>query len=264
MKTRNRILIFALPALLVFFGWLVLRPREPRFEGKPLSVWLEGYNLPKAQNEESWRQADEAVRQTGTNAIPTLLAMLRLSDSSPLKRRLLDLVARQHFIKVQHVHAWAQNWRAALAFKALGSDGRNAVPELMRLYENPSSAPSKRYTAMALGNIGPAAQEAVPLLLRALDSSSEMEVRESAVGALGQIRANPGLVVPTLIKCLNNDSTVVESEAAIVLGTFGADAKPAIPALVEMLAPPRADLRVCATNALKQIDAGAAAKARNN
>jgi HEAT repeat protein len=261
MKTRKRILIFALPALLIFFGWLMMRPREPRFEGKPLSVWLEGYNLPMAQYQESWLRADEVVRQTGTNAIPTLLAMLRLSDSSPLKRALLDLAARQHFIKIQHVHAWAQNWRAALAFKALGSTGRDAVPELMRLYEYPPSAPSKRYTAMALGNIGPAAQAAVPLLLRGLDSSSDEEVKASVIPALGQIHAEPGQVVPALMKCLSGNSTEVEAGAAKALGNFGADAEPAIPALIEILESPRADLRACATNALKQIDAGAAAKA---
>ena len=44
-------------------------------------------------------KTDEVVRQAGTNALPTLLRMLRAKDSS-LKVNLVDLLTRQHIIKM--------------------------------------------------------------------------------------------------------------------------------------------------------------------
>ena len=65
--------------------------REPVYRGKPLSVWLQRY-IQGGSYIGFWPEpeADEAIRQIGTNAIPTLLLMLREHDSK-LKLALLRL-----------------------------------------------------------------------------------------------------------------------------------------------------------------------------
>ncbi len=239
--------------------WQVLGEREPVYQRKPLSVWLEGYDSPK--NQQAWQQTDEAVRQIGTNALPQLLQMLRLTDSAPWKRTLLALAYKQHFIKIHHIKAWGQNWRAATALGVMGSDAAGAVPELIQLYENPISGPSQRYTLMALGKIGPAAKMAIPSLLRTVSTSTDEEVRASAVFALGGIHAEPEHVIPVLIKCLVDPSIDVQGEAAEGLGNFRENAKPAVPALVVLLQSPNQDVMNRARAALLRIDPEAAARA---
>jgi hypothetical protein len=111
MHKRVRI---ALVVLLVVIGgvsaWQGLREREPVYKGKPLSVWLNAYRLHGLAGVETWQvrveqqKADEAVRQAGTNALPTLLRMLQAKDSA-FKVRLMNLAERQHFINIKYTPA---------------------------------------------------------------------------------------------------------------------------------------------------------------
>jgi hypothetical protein len=259
---RNRVQIALAVSLIAVGGviaWQVLREREPVYQGKPLSVWLESYDSPK--NQQAWQQTDEAIRQIGPKAIPMLLQMLRVSDSAPWKQKLLALAYKQHFIKIHHINAWGQNWRAATALGAMGSDAADAVPELIQLYENPISGPSQRYTLIALGKIGPAAKMAIPSLLHTVSTSTEEEVRGSAVFALAGIHAEPERVVPVLISCLADTSIDVQQAAAEGLGNFGENAKPAVPALVVLLQNPNPSVIGLARVALLRIDPEAAARA---
>ncbi|MDB6067879.1 MAG: repeat protein [Pedosphaera sp.] len=249
--------------LMCGIGWLLLNSleSEPVYQGKQLGAWLETYLVPRPKHEQAWQQADGAVRQIGTNAIPTLLTMLRHSDSAPWKRRFLDLAYKQHLIKFNHTIAWRQNWCAANAFGALGADASVAVPALIKLYENPVSSPSQRYTAMALRNIGPAAKLAIPSLLRAANTSTEEEVKTAAVFALGGIHSEPELVVPVLKRCMGDTSVEVQKAAIDGLGNFSEEAKSSVPALIELLQNPNQEITKHARTALLRIDSEAATKA---
>jgi HEAT repeat protein len=70
-------------------------------------------------------------------------------------------------------------------------------------------------------------------------------------------------VIPILIELLNksNANTIGPNGAIWSLCQFGARAKPAVPALLELLNDERESVRSDATNALIQIDPEAAAKA---
>jgi HEAT repeat protein len=263
VRNHHRIWLAALALTLTSgIAWLVLNSRESKlvYQGKRLSTWLETYQLSKAQHQQAWHEADEAVRQIGTNAIPTLLAMLRRSDSA-WKLHLLDFAQKQRLIKFHHVAAWRQNWMAANAFGALGADASVAVPDLINLYQDPVSSPSQRYTAMALGKIGPAAKLAIPSLLQAATTSTEEEVKTAAVSALAGIRSEPELVVPVFKKCLSDSSVEVQKEAIEGLRNFGADAKSSVPALVELWQNPSQQSTDRVRTALLQIDPEAAAQA---
>src|SRR5437870_12631878 len=120
MLIRKRIApLFSLLLLPVIgvTAWQVLRPREPSYQGKPLSVWLEGYNPYRTSDsgvlveQPEWRKADESVRHLGTNAIPTLLKMLRARDTA-FKTRLMRLAQKQHIVKIKWTSAAVLNAEA--------------------------------------------------------------------------------------------------------------------------------------------------------
>jgi hypothetical protein len=134
----------ALAVLLVMLAgviaWQVLHLREPIYQGKRLSSWLEAYKLYGVAGVETWQvrveqqEADEAVRRIGTNALPTLLRMLRAKDSA-LKVKLMDLAQKQRFIHINYIPSDELNYRACSAFGVLRAKAQSAVPALIRIYE---------------------------------------------------------------------------------------------------------------------------------
>src|SRR5690242_12224993 len=78
--------------------WAVLPPTEPSYDGKTLSYWLaqyEGIGSAGADTKEPKAiESREAIRHIGTNALPTLLRMLRAKDSR-VKLVLVNLIERQ-------------------------------------------------------------------------------------------------------------------------------------------------------------------------
>ncbi len=265
MQKRVQIaaLIVFLAAVVGVVGWTTFSFREPSYQGKSVSKWLEGYSfqpnpsIPLRERKE-WQQADRAVRYLGPNAIPTLLRALRARDA-PWQLMLVRLAAKQELIRIPYrTSATELNFWGAMAFASLRETASNSVPALVQIYKENRSIDSRNAVVIALGNIGPAAERAVPCLLDAT-VDSDFSIRFNALNALGEIHAQPELVVPVLVKALHiRDDSRVAAESA--LGGFGAAAKAAVPSLVELLndeMPPRS----FAASALKRIDPEAAARA---
>ena len=86
MKKRGRIaLAVSLAAIAGVVLWQASGPRarEPVYQGKGLRVWLsENYYARPALNGPGLEAARSGLRQIGTNAIPTLLDLLRKKDSA--------------------------------------------------------------------------------------------------------------------------------------------------------------------------------------
>ena len=303
---RKRVYI-ALAVLLVALAgvsaWQGLSLREPVYQGKRLSSWLQGYRLYGVAGVETWQvrteqqMADEAVRKAGTNALPTLLRMLRAKDSA-LKAKLMGLAQRQHFIHVNYTPADELNYQAYSAFGVLRAKAQSAVPAVITIYEQNISPASQFYASRALVAIGPdATRTAIPSFLRGA-ANSNLLVRKFAVRALAQVHDEPSLVVPALAKSLTDADVAVRASAAWGLGdfgrevrqavplavpvltkalgdpdgsfrgsaasslkAFGPEAKGAVPALLELLKDKDEYARGTAIEALKQIDPEAAAKA---
>lgn len=266
MQKRLKLALCALlAAALSVMLWQAMRPpgpAEPLYQGKPLSEWLKAYQLTEAMRmadlEAQQQKADEAVRHAGTNALPTLLRMLRAKDSA-LKIQFMHLARRQNIFRIQCTPADERNDAALRAFKVLGVSAQSVVPALIEIADQDIS-PVSHYSAIdALGCIGPAASEAVPALLQ-WATNGDPTLRWHAMNALGEIGAEPDRVVPVLINGLRDPNT--RPSAAFALGKFGPDAKPAIAALTVFL-DSRKDTtdKSVYTNALKLIDTEAAAKA---
>jgi HEAT repeat protein len=235
--------------------WSASTPREPSYNGKPISVWLQdstpyGVDSP---------DAIEALRHIGINAIPTLLRMLRANDS-PLKTKCIELLDRQDSVRIKIIPARDKNYQAFLGFDSLGADATNAVAELVAIYAEKISADSQSYTACAIGAIGPAAKSAIPTLLMGLKTTNDY-VRWNTALALGRIHGEPASVVPELMRLLDNSNLTTRCFDIQALGEFGTNAESAVPDLTVMLNDQDPNIRVSATNALKQIDPEAAAKA---
>jgi HEAT repeat protein len=229
--------------LLAALAWTLLHGPafvpEPVYQGKPLSYWLRGYegsyrgnNMP---NQPTRADADAAILDAGTNAIPTLLRMLRANDS-PLRRKIFAWAMNMRVFS-HHEYAASLNMQAGQGLEKLGPLAGSAVPELIKILDQTNSSGSQCWAAIALGQLGQTCGEtkaAVPSLLRAAVDTNDA-VRNNALFALGPIGADPDAVVPVLIKALHDPWAPNRANAASSLAHFKGDAKAAVPTLVALL-----------------------------
>jgi HEAT repeat protein len=253
-KRVHIVLAVLLVAVAGVIAWLGLRQREPVYQGKRLSVWLQGYEFGVEAPE-----IDAAVRKVGTNAIPYLLPMLRAKDHPALlkwwafanRHPALARFVEKH-PSLDYTRAETRHLRAVRAFEALGDDAKDAVPELIEMYREGIAEPTPFGPSSALSAIGPAAESAVPVLLKNL-ASGDSGMREGAAGTLGGIHSRAELVVPALQKALNDAASAVGFAAAKSLGLYGERARPAVPALLEKLKDPYPPMGAVAAEALGRI-----------
>lgn len=229
---------------LVAIGALLYASRttEPSFQGRALSQWLG--DIENARDDHEAESAKNAVRQIGTNAIPSLLGMMQAEDSK-LKETLITLLARLHISRVRITDASGKHLRALFGFQALGTQASSAIPELKTLMNNPKIV---HFTAGALVNISP---DGVKAATSGLQSTNALVRRETAgvLGLLGLVRfrtnASPtqvgllhtqaNIAVPPLIRALNDSDELTRARAATSLGLLGQKAEIAVPALIKNL-----------------------------
>lgn len=159
---------------------LLARQREPVYEGKALSEWLEDTNRTYAnlrakppvppefrENAQASEKAARAIRQIGPAALPTIERMLH--KDAWLKRKFMELAAKQKLIVFRFVPQDFRRRRAIMACWALGETARPVVPALIECLDD-----------------------------------SEYNVRLLAPHALRDMNGEPSLVVPALVKACND------------------------------------------------------------
>jgi hypothetical protein len=271
-------LAVVLVALAGVITWQVLRlsesNSEPVYQGKGLRAWLaDDYYSWARQDAPAQDEAEGAIRRIGTNAIPTLLKMIRRKDSwmvsvlIPLWDR--HVYGNGHLPLWVRCPSWHQNKAAVLnlqalkGFEVLRGNAQPAVPELITIYDLNLSPDFQRCASRALIAIGPEARRrAIPSFVR-WAASSDARTREIAVCALAEAHVEPSLVVPALTKALSDTNANARAIAAIGLKEIGwlGGAQQAVPALVRLLNDPDGTVRRVAAEALKNIDYDAAVKA---
>ena len=195
------VVVFAAPAGVI--GWQMAQPSdEPVYKGRTLTSWLEDYRHP-AHNHESFEvnpAAEEAIRRIGTDGIPTLLRLVRADDSA-LKVKVMDLLQRQHLVKVEYKPAVVWNQLATCGFKALGTNAAGAVSELIQIVSRNISLHSQSAAIDSLGCIGPPAKQAVPHLLQ---WGTNAHLGYESIRTLGRIGASAQEAVPLLLQWATN------------------------------------------------------------
>jgi hypothetical protein len=141
--------------------WKFTTPAEPVYRGKPLGEWLEWLPCATPWGQMSYvstvtlavgnhtvdipgnvpcyhdaREAYQAVRQIGTNAIPALLWRLNTKDSS-FRLCLIWLLTRQKLVPVHLAAPFQRRGQALAALMALGPAARPAIADLRKLARSP-------------------------------------------------------------------------------------------------------------------------------
>jgi HEAT repeat protein len=198
-KARYILPVVALTGL----AWLILHPHEPVYKAHSLTFWL------KQARQNNWLdpEAEKAIRAMGTNALPTLMEMVKVRNS-PLRADLIKMSTNQHLVSIPILPQHDIHLMAIYGFRQLGATAKAAVPRLVILI-NDKDPEVRDCAAICLGRIGPSARDAVPGLVKYLSEA---------------LRTNTGTV---------QDTYEMES-AAFALGEIGGPSRPAIPELTAL------------------------------
>ncbi len=240
-KTVGIVIGLLFATILGLLVWRASGDREPVYEGRTLTSWLDHHVASSAAwppyNSPGWKKADEALRAIATNGIPVLLKMIRAKDPPRFVLKVFNLAGRYRWTHFHYRYALERNEEAEYAFEVLKERAVGAVPGLIKIYEENVSPSSQRCAALALGHIGRGATPAVPALLKRF-SHTNADVRFYAVSAVMSIRGEPGVVVPALTSALKDSNVNVRWNALVGLSMFGSVARPAVPEILKMLNDP--------------------------
>ena len=285
MKRSRAIALVVLFAAIAVAAFFALRSREPKYQGKRLSQWLEEYDRTGAM--EKTGPASEAIRAMGTNALPHLFAHIKHRDS-PLKQKFFGLVQKQHWLKLPPYRENRYFSAALLALKTLGPDANPLVHELLKVFENPDTF---KEGGLALFSIGPAS---IPALEQACRNSNVLVRADAALFIAKLPRDYTGeyqgyycawhkpraeletrLYIAKVVNeydiweltlMLKSSNAAVRRASADALAIYyhqsnNEDPKSSVRMLVKTLNDPDRDVRNSARLALKKIDRAAAEKA---
>jgi HEAT repeat protein len=223
----RRTLIIFLPVLAIGMMAAALAAwrsaREPEHDGQPLSAYLRSLTSSQVRLE---RNARDAIRTLGSNAVPRLIQILDARESR-LKTWLNEAANRQSLIRFRFDPLASQQIQAAMACQELGPVAAPAIPSLSRLIDDPLVG---YWAVAALAEIGP---QNFPLLTNAL-ASRWPSTRSAAVGHLRLVRPRER-AVPLLLAVLQDQDSHTRSLAAESIGALGVASPEVIAALAARL-----------------------------
>jgi HEAT repeat protein len=258
MKRRRIIGLLLAP---VFVGVSILClvgvNHEPRYHGRALSYWLlmAQDTWSGILTEPGWQQTSDAIRSTGTNALPYLLEWMayerptwRTQAVAVLKKLPKPLATNQKLERWLFGPGDERARSTVWAFKVLGPDARPIVPDLAHLMDNPKPTVS-RLARQALDNLGGAA---LPPLLAAAASGrfTNRLTLISWIQHAPNLGASAALAMPLLMQCASNEDLFIAMEATGTLGHFCFDSEKVVPVLIGRLDDSRYEVRLAAAGAL--------------
>ena len=260
MKTRS---IFIFIALALALGGVILLsfPREPHYQGRSLTSWLQQCNDTPLDETQRLSEAQTAVRAMPVKQVlPELLKLVKAKDD-PVSLWMIDLndKFRIQFLKWHSAEDFQQLGIAG--FEVLGTNAAPAVGELTKLLDEKDHT----FTAeRCLVFIGKPAETVFCQTLTSQDSSirqwsvdnlaavtddvgvyiarikprledSSEAVRVTTVDAIGIQTSAPELAVPILVAALKDSSDETRLHAINSLANFGTNALVAFPILTNLV-----------------------------
>ena len=235
MRKGLKLAVSVLLVLVIgLLAWSIVLPREPVYQGEPLSFWLDQGRQHNWLNSTS----ETAIASMGPRAVPALLNMAQMRDSS--FRRLLYRLATTHDSLNLRIRPYDENLEmTAYGFKLLGPKAKCAVPKLVRLLH--SSAPETRcVAAYCLGEIGPGANAGINALLENLrfqlrhrtNSDWNEKGIYTSLFALGQIGSAASAAIPQIVLFTNDPGWSIRWQAqASLIQITGAGLAPFVEGL---------------------------------
>jgi len=190
VSRRKRVVAIAFIGLcaMAVLTWSLVSGMEPRSGGKLLSEWATQWNTNYwSLNRDSpqTKEAEKAIRDMGTNAIPHLLEMIRTRRSF-WKSKARDVVPQKwHQVLLLKDNSWNRRTAGSSGLAVLGDAAVGAAPELIKIA---SVDPDEecRYTAVyALSRVGRFAEPTIPFLTQCL-TNDFWQIREEAVSLKGR------------------------------------------------------------------------------
>ena len=248
---------------------------EPVYNGKPLSEWLLELKLKNTAHhweeiEAQTQQPEDAIRQIGTKAIPTLLNILGATEGNKswvlwkLKSREFRKMFRDRDTNIDDLTDVAVD-----GFGILGTNAASAVPQITKMFHNVETCSA---AAQALANLGP---ESIAALTNGL-SDEDAGIRGMSIWAIGEkAPMDSNTVARLMIGCLKDphDATKwhfylgsygnaeqvkamnLQNRAAAARYLAGKDPTLAIPALLPLLDDENQDVILAASRALSSYGA---------
>lgn len=235
MKRPRTILVIAIIASVtttLVLAWP--REKEPTYKGRSLSQWLQLYR----EHAEGKIEAEQAVREIGTNALPWLLKWV--GHRPPAWSRAVGYLhaswnpANRAINAVQtHLNEIAlMRWRAAFGFQILGDAASNAAPQLVKMLDadNPGRQwphdtwPPPAYALSRIGDTG-----IKPLLDWVSDPRSLARNEQgvtSTIRCLGQItgnRTNTDRIISILVEGMRSSNQGIAISSALALSGMDLD-----------------------------------------
>src|SRR6266550_2012121 len=228
-KLRIVRLVLGLACVLTAFsnGDVLAGPDEPECRGHSLSYWLE-HDTTRATDEDraQAKEAEIAIREIGTNAIPALIAWLRY-EPSQTKTDILNFLARLRrssygrWVPASLTYDHTRVPRGDIGFFVLGPAAAEAIPELEQIANDAAHRNPAVRAMMALSAIGPAALPAVEARLSntnfPLPPDAALGVYMRTRTSLDQSSTSADMARPILVELLTNRNPILAKGAAEVL-----------------------------------------------
>jgi HEAT repeat protein len=190
--------------------------------------------------------AMETLVNIGPDAVPALIESITTSGCRRFNRNLFTRVGQE---QPKHTE------RVLQTLQRMGPDATAAIEVFIQVVEGGGALAI--YAADALPDFGPNAKRAVPTLLDALKADS-VNLRLSSAAALARIdRQQVTHTIPVLVAVMHGKNANETERAAWQLASLGADAKPAVPALLALLNTEAPQFRLRLAEVLTYIDPSA-------
>jgi hypothetical protein len=246
---KHGIIKICFPVIFFLLLTNLVPAKEPEYQGKALSEWL-------VVEDREARQ--EAIRQIGTNAIPTLVDLLGVTDEN--RWLVLRKLKSQELRKGVHAPSAFNSALSKFALEGFGILGTNAVPAIPQIVKLFGRVETCSEAAQALALLGP---QGVAALTNGL-SSKNNDIRGITVWAIGEksgmdsntmmhimlnglkdpdsnhradaarflAHKDPAVAIPALVSLLDDDAAYAVDNAAKSLASYGPAATAAVPKLL--------------------------------
>lgn len=279
-KWVKRALALLVLSVVVLAVCLLMRPREPEYQGRTLTAWLDEYN--RAGSWDKTETASAAIRAIGTNCLPFLLARIKHNPSEWVAK-LVQVANKQPLLKLPFYGVNRYRSASIFALHALGPEAAPLCPDLLALTKSSRTGWWANMSLLAIGT------NSIPFLEIACENTNQPGADPVLMIAIlrtmpspyfswgwnkglnGKPVMNLGYAVGSedvraIAKMLEHPSPAVRRASADALSRYASasyseDLKFAVPLLIKACTDTNQAVRISAATTLKSINPEAAAKA---